>query len=479
MTAKELHGAADQHSGPTSADYQEAETLIFQRAQQDSFPDEMRLLRAGKPVLSSSRLLTLSPEFDESDKVIRVGGRLRRSAELDYATLHPIVLDPSHPAVKLLIQDYDSRLRHPGPERVFAEIRRTLWILRGREAIRRHQHTCAECHRWKSRPVVPKMADLPTARLRLFKPVFHSTGMDCFGPFQVKVGRRLEKRWGIIFKCLTTQAVHLDLLTNIDADSFLMALRRFVARRGTPAELFSDQGTNFRGGEKELREAFGALSPELQQSLAKQKIAFHFNPPAAPHFGGVWEREIRSVKQALYTTVGAQAQAEEVLRTVLIEVEGLLNSKPLGYVSSSVADPDPVTPSLLLMGRRDGSLPQVVYPATELLSRRRWRHSQILTDHFWSSFIRYYLPGMQARQKWHAIRVNLAEDKVVMLVDPQLPRALWPIGRVIKVHTSADGHVRSADVKIKDKVYTRPVARLVILPAIPDDKDQPTPSQDD
>lgn len=118
--------------------------------------------------------------------------------------------------------------------------------------------------------------------------------MDCFGPFQVKVGRRLEKRWGIIFKCLTTHAVHVDLLTNTDADSFLMALRRFIARRGTPAEFFSDQGTNFRGGEKELREAFTALSPELKQSLAKEKIAFHFNPPAAPHFGGVWEREIRS-----------------------------------------------------------------------------------------------------------------------------------------------------------------------------------------
>lgn len=102
-----------------------------------------------------------------------------------------------------------------------------------------------------------------------------------------------------------------------------------------------------------------------------------------------------------------------------------------------------------------------------------------MTDHFWSSFIRYYLPGMQARQKWHAIQVNPTEDKVVMLVDPQLPRALWPIGRVIKVHTSVDGHVRSADVKIKDKIYTRPVARLVILPAIPDDEDQLAPPQDE
>lgn len=136
-------------------------------------------MRAGKPVPSSSHLLTFSPEFDESED-IRVGGRLRQPEDLEHATLHPIILDPSHPAVNLLIKDYDSRLRHPGPERVFAEIRHTFWILRGREAIRRHQHTCDECHRWKSRPVIPKMADLPAARLHLFKPAFHSTGMDFF-----------------------------------------------------------------------------------------------------------------------------------------------------------------------------------------------------------------------------------------------------------------------------------------------------------
>ncbi len=137
------------------------------------------------------------------------------------------------------------------------------------------------------------MSDLPLARLRLFKPAFHSTGMDCFGPLEVKVGRRLEKRWGIIFKCFTVRAVHLDLLTSIDADSFLMALRRFIARRGTPAELYSDQGTNFKAGAKELREAFAAMSPDLQSLLAPYRINFRFNPPAAPHFGGAWEREIR------------------------------------------------------------------------------------------------------------------------------------------------------------------------------------------
>lgn len=113
--------------------------------------------------------------------------------------------------------------------------------------------------------------------------------MDCFGPFLVKVGRRTEKRWGLLFKCLTTRAVHLKVLTLMDSDAFLMALRRFIGRRGKPAELYSDQGTNFRGGETELKEAFRQLSQDLQQQLAKQQISFHFNPSLAPHFGEVWE----------------------------------------------------------------------------------------------------------------------------------------------------------------------------------------------
>ncbi|KAL1272022.1 hypothetical protein QQF64_031038 [Cirrhinus molitorella] len=466
----QLHKCGEQ---PSAADYQAAEMLLLQKSQIDSFPEEYKLLKAKRPIPSNSRLLTLSPEYDESSQIIRVGGRLRRAEGLETSAIHPIVLDPHHTVTKLLIKDYDSKLCHPGPERIFAEIRRNFWVLRGREAIRRQQHLCRECKKWKAKPVIPKMADLPPARLRLQKPPFYSTGMDCFGPFQIKIGRRCEKRWGIIFKCLTTRCVHLDLLTSIDTDSFLMALRRFVARRGRPWELFSDQGTNFHGGEKELQEAFASLSPQLQQHLAKQKISFHFNPPNAPHFGGAWEREIRSVKTALRITIGSQTVTEEVLSTVLIEVEGILNSKPLGYTSSNVADFDPVTPNYLLMGRPDSALPPVVYPATELMGRRRWRQSQVLTDQFWSSFIHHYLPTLQARHKWHTDVSDISPGTIAMLVDPQLPRAMWLVGKVTKTFPGSDGHIRAVDIQVKNKTYTRPVARLIPLPSLEQDSETP------
>ncbi|XP_076857121.1 uncharacterized protein LOC143511024 [Brachyhypopomus gauderio] len=461
-TYQSQHGAAaTSMSAPARID---TEVTLLKRAQADSFPEELGALQHDCPIRPSSRLISLSPEYDCTLGLIRVGGRLRKAVDLPKDSIHPIVLAPDHPITQLLVKDYDNRLLHAGPERVFAEIRRAYWILRGCQAIRKHQRHCVECRKWRSKPTTPKMADLPAARLRLNKPPFWSTRVDCFGPYIVKIGRRQEKRWGIILKCLTSRCVHLDLMPSMDTDSFLLALRRFIARRGKPYEILCDRGTNFRGGEKELQQAFEALEPSLKEQLAKHCILFRFNPPLAPHFGGAWEREIRSVKASLQTVLKDQVLPEEVLMTVLIEIEGILNSKPLGYASSDLADLDPITPNLLLMGRRDASLPQAVYGSSDLLGRRRWRHSQVLADHFWGQFIRKYLPSLQPRQKWRTVTPDLAVGTVVMVLDPQLPRALWPIGRITRIILSDDGKVRAAEVDIKGNLYTRPVAKLVEMP---------------
>jgi transposase InsO family protein len=443
----------------------EAEAVLLRACQAQSFPEEVAALQAQKLIPVHSRLVNLAPEWDPLTNMIRVGGRLRRLANSDPEQIHPIVLDPRHAVTKLLIQEFDERLLHPGAERVYAEIRRQYWILRGRQAIKHHQLHCQSCQRWRAQPKVPQMADLPPERLRLLCPPFYSTGVDCFGPYLVKIGRRNEKRWGLIFKCLTTRAVHIELLNSMDVDAFLLALRRLIARRGQPREIRSDCGTNFRGAERELREAFFSMESELQIRLADHQIDFKFNPPSAPHFGGIWEREVRSIKNALQVAVGNQAVTEDVLSTILVEVEGILNSKPLGYASTDVADIDPITPNLLLMGRRDASLPQVAYAPGDM-GRRRWRHCQNMADQFWLQFTRNYLPTLQTRQKWHKASGNLEVDSVVLIVDPQLPRAQWPIGRVRKTLPGSDGCVRTVEVVIDGKAYIRPVARLIQLPAL-------------
>lgn len=194
-----------------AADYIKAENLLLQQAQSASFPEEVKALISDRPLPTISRLGSLSPEYDKETGLLRVGGRLRRAEQLESDTIHPVLPDPKHPLTKLIIHDFDETLLHPGPERVLAEVRRRFWILRGREAVKRCQSNCMQCqsncmqcHSWRGKPSVPRMADLPPARLRLHKPPFYSSGVDCFGPFMVKIGCRTEKRWGIVFKCMTT-----------------------------------------------------------------------------------------------------------------------------------------------------------------------------------------------------------------------------------------------------------------------------------
>ncbi len=470
-----LHGAAQPSTQTDEAEhYFEAERLLLQQAQRDSFPEEVKALSSNRPLPSNSRLMSLSPEYDKDAGVIRVGGRLRHAEHIDLHALHPIVLHPHQQITKLLIKEYDDNLLHPGSERVLAELRRRYWILRGRAAIKTHQLACMECQKWRAQPKIPMMADLPPARLRLYKPPFYSTGMDCFGPFTVKIGRRTEKRWGIVFKCMTTRCLHLDLLESLDTDAFLMSLRRFIARRGKPFELFSDNGTNFTGGNREIKDAYEAMAPQLKELLVEQKISFRFIPPSAPHFGGIWEREVKSVKQALKVILKEQTVPETVLRTVLIEVEGIMNAKPLGYISSDIADPDPITPSILLMGRHDSSLPQVMYDSSHLIGTRRWRHSQVLADQFWARFINLYLPGLQERQKWQKDNDQLRVNQVMLIMDPQIPRALWLVGKVTRTFPGPDGRIRTVAVQVQDRIYVRPVARLIPLPKLEDDDNPAT-----
>ncbi|XP_033115740.1 uncharacterized protein LOC117115956 [Anneissia japonica] len=330
---------------------------------------------------------------------------------------------------------------------------------------------CIECQRWRKKAEVPVMADLPNARLRIGKPAFYSTGVDCFGPMNVKVKRSTEKRWGVVFKCMTTWAVHLEVIESMNMDAFLMAFQRFVSRRGKPKELYSDCGTNFKGAEKELCESSDAMSYDLRQKLASQQVKFNFNPPGVPHFGGIWEREVRSIKNALRCSLNHSLVTDVVLRTVFTEAESVMNSKPLGYASSDIAYPDPITPNMLLMGRRDTALPLVVFNDGEIRSKRHWRHSQFIAEQFWRRFMREYLPSLQIRQKWHRESCKLKVGDVVLIIDSQQPRAQWLIGKVTTVYPGEDGRVRVAEVLVNDtgKTYKRPVAKLVKLEQWKDD----------
>ena len=160
------------------------------------------------------------------------------------------------------------------------------------------------------------------------------------------------KRYGVLFTCLTTRAVHIEIAHSLETDAFIMALRRMMARRGRPAHIWSDNGTNFVGADRELAEAMKHWNQvNITDQLSRDRIQWHFNPPASPHFGGAWERLVQSAKRALKAIAGNQCVNDETLLTFMAEVESLLNSRPITPVSSDPLDYEALIPNHFLLGR--------------------------------------------------------------------------------------------------------------------------------
>ena len=198
------------------------------------------------------------------------------------------------------------------------------------------------------------MAPLPPERLPgeggAPNPPFARTGIDFAGPFQIKVSKRLVgKRYVVLFSCMLFRAVHLEITDSLESAQFKLAFARFVARRGRPDVVNSDNGTNLSAGEAELRKELEALDREDLRKLYPN-IDWKFNPPGAPHFGGHFERKIRSMKEALCTVMTRpQSSLSEIeFYTLLTQVEATMNAQPLVEPSVDPADPNPITPGHFL-----------------------------------------------------------------------------------------------------------------------------------
>ena len=307
------------------------------------------------------------------------------------------------------------------------------------------------------------MGNLPHTRLADRIRPFSYIGVDYFGPILVTVGRHKEKRWGVIFTCLTIRAVHMEVARDLTTDAFIMVLQNFIARRGTPLEIYCDNGTNFKGAEAELKKAVHEIDfSKVEIKFSSEPIIWHFNPPASPHMGGAWERLIRSVKTILYKISPQFSFREDTLLNALLECERTINSRPLTYVELETSADEALTPNHFLIGSSNGNKPLGEFSESSGL-RKHWRKIQFFADVFWKRWIQEYLPTLTKRTKWFQKQKNLVVNDVVIVVDPNLPRNNWPLGIITEVNKGKDGKVRSAVVKTKDGSYTRPTAKLAIL----------------
>ena len=346
-----------------------AERHILTMIQSERFATELRRLSTtpGEPTVpfrKSTRFDDLHP-FKDKHGLLRVGGRLKKS-DLSYSEKHPILLPSNHPVTDMIIRQIHTTNLHTGIQSTLYIIRQRFWIFNGKDQVRNIIRHCVECIRHKPKHIHAQMADLPEFRVKE-SPAFSHTGVDFFGPIIIKekkeCNRVLLKIYGCVFVCMASKAVHIELATDLSSDGFLAALRRFVSRRGTPEHIYSDNGTNFVGANKELRGIYQLFdTPEFKKSIRNftlsKQIVWHFNPPLSPHIGGIWEAVVKSFKHHLKRILKDQKLTYEQINTLLIEIEAILNSRSLCTLSADPNDPLVITPAHLLIGRPFNGLPE-------------------------------------------------------------------------------------------------------------------------
>ncbi|CAL8128513.1 unnamed protein product [Orchesella dallaii] len=445
----------------TVSDIKWAEIQLWKRAQAESFPEELSDLMAGKSIRRESRLAHLSPFLDE-DALIRMKSRIIRSPEI--RVKEPVILDSKNPFTRLLIEHYHAAAFHQGQEYVVNELRQIYCILNIRSAVKSVWNSCLVCKHRKAAPRIPEMAPLPA--FRVTKPVrpFSHCGLDYFGPLTVTKFRRQEKRWVALFTCMNTRAVHLELVDNLTTDSTIMAIMRMSCTRGWPQKLYSDNGTNLRGANNELKKALRSLDQSrLTAELSLKKVEWHFIPPSSPHFGGAWERMVRSVKTTMKAILKEQSPKEEVLRTVLSQAMDIVNSRPLCYVPNDANDLEVLTPNCFLIGTTSGAPILGEFDDGDFSLRKQWRISQRFADQFWKRWVREYLPTLTRITKWKIPQESIAIGNIVVIADENQPRNQWLKGRVTAIFPGQDGKVRVAEVWTKNGTFRRSVAKLCVL----------------
>ncbi|XP_026224940.1 uncharacterized protein LOC113168151 [Anabas testudineus] len=449
-----------------------ATTVIQCTVQKACFPEELKVLSKGAEVNKKSPLARLNPAISP-EGLLRIGGRFEQ-ADLNEKEKHPVILPGKHHVSTLLIRHYHEQVEHQG--RTFTEgaVRAAgVWLIGGKRCISSILHGCVSCRKLSGRRESQKMSDLPQERLSI-SPPFTYTGVDVFGPWFVTArrtrgGETKNKRWAVLFTCLSTCAVHIEVVESMDTSSFINSLRRFFAIRGPSKQLHSDCGTNFVGACKELQ--FYKVQKELdvQRYTNNQGCSWHFNSPHSSHKGGVWERMIgiaRRILDSMLTRTPSSRLTHEVLCTLMGEVMSIINSRPLVSVSSDPEVPQILTPAMLLTRKQCVPPPPGEFTEKDMY-KQQWRQVQRLADQFWCRWKREYLHTLQVRHKWQESSRNIEQGDIVLLKDSQTCRNDWPMGLVTKTFPGRDGKVRKIEIKTtKDgylKKFLRPVTEIVLL----------------
>lgn len=423
-----------------------ARSVLIRCTQQQEYGSELESLHKGHLVAKSSSIAKLSPFIGE-DGLLRVKGRLE-FAELSYDERHPIILPKSHLSL-LLVRFQHKLLKHAGVPSMIVSLRNHYWIVGVRRLAKRVKKECVSCQRQDAPSANQPWAPLPALRVKQAPP-FVVTGLDHGGPLYCTDSGG-KKFYILLFTCGVVRAVHLELVNSLTMEDTLMALRRFIARRGLPSTLYSDNAKNFVATESQLWKHFGPLRPEWK-----------FIAPRGPWWGGFYERLVKSVKTALKKSLGSRSLTRTELETTLHECEACINSRPLTFVGDDLDSGQPLTPAHFLVGRGAlyqpaGSQEYQVSTAQELVSRLEVR--DLMLNRFWSVWNSEYVRNLPTCTGSKA-RGELLEGSIVLVQGEGSTRMHWPLGIIEKVFPGIDGIVRTVQVRTAKGLLIRPIQRI-------------------
>ena len=467
---------------PASSDFNVARLFWEHDTQRRHFADVHRDILQRHVTNGLQKQLGLKTD---EDGLLRCHGRLVH-ANLPLDAKHPILLPRTSHFAHLVIRDTHEKLFHGGVSHTLANVRLRYWIPQGRAAVRQVLRSCTLCKRYDGRPFsLPPMPPLPPQRILQSDP-FRFVGIDYLGPLLIREDRTSPpvKMWVALFTCLVVRAIHLECVYDLSAATFLDCLRRFVARRGVPEYVVSDNAPNFHLTQNTLDLAWSQATTDsaVQSYCASVGIDWKFIPAHAPWQGGAYERMVGLVKRCLRKSLARQVIARSPMETLVTEIKAVVNSRPLTYVYADQPSGQPLTPANFLLSRSAVSLPTtsaddhdsdseylpgVPSSAEQLL--QIWKKGQKLLDHFWTIWQREYLLSLRERRpssatNGHAATASLPSVGDVVLLMDTLPRGRWKLAVIQELPISFDGEVRSAVLRTStDDSVSRPLNKLVPL----------------
>ncbi|XP_062541716.1 uncharacterized protein LOC134209715 [Armigeres subalbatus] len=453
----------------TTEERHTAEITIIRLIQQQSYPEEWKQLNLKRSVSPRSRLRWFNP-FISPEQVIRIGGRLNQAPQ-PFDSKHQLLLPATHPFSKLLVRSCHEKNLHAAPQLLITIIRLRYWITGARSLARSITRNCVTCVRARPKLLEQFMVDLPASRVTATRP-FTVTGIDYWGPITLQpIHRRAapRKAYVAVFVCFSTRAVHLELVIDLSTAKFIQALRRFVSRRGLCSDIHSDNGRNFIGAANEFRQLI--RSKEYKQSMATEcsenGIRWHFNPPKASNFGGLWEAAIRSAQKHFNRVLKNHTLPHDEMETLLTQIESCLNSRPITPLSDDSTDFEVLTPGHFLIGSPLKAVPQIDSTEIPFNRLRLWQQTQKMFQLIWKRWHAEYLSTLQPRTKWFKPPIEIKINQLVLLRDDNSPPMNWPTARIIDLHPGADGIIRVVTVQSPTGRFIRPVNKICLLPIPP------------